>query len=105
MNNLVLLTAFVLVSSVCAMPLPQDLTLAEFRSLRDEEITSHKVKITPSYAQVNMHLDMDNIFSYIYRHTGVNICRSTFLLLYYRSDDREETTELVKSLALKDLFP
>jgi len=52
MNNLIILTAFVLISSVCAIPLPQDLTIAEFRSLRDEEIPSHKVFITPSYAQV-----------------------------------------------------
>ena len=80
MNNLVLLTAFVLVSSVCAMPLPQDLTLAEFRSLRDEEITSHKVKITPSYAQVNMHLDMDNIFSY---YTFIGIPVLTFVEAHF----------------------
>jgi hypothetical protein len=52
MNNLVILTAFVLVSSVCAIPLPQDLTIAEFRSLRDEETPSAKVFISPSYAQV-----------------------------------------------------
>ena len=64
MNNLVLLTAFVLVSSVCAIPLPQDLTIAEFRSLRDEETPSQKVQISSSYAQVNMHLDIGNVLSY-----------------------------------------
>jgi len=53
MNKFVLLSAlFVLVSSVCANPLPQDLTIAEFRSLRDEETPSAKVFISPSYTQV-----------------------------------------------------
>jgi len=52
MNNLVIVAAFVLVSYVCAIPLPQDLTIAEFRSLRDEKTPSRKVFISPSYAQV-----------------------------------------------------
>lgn len=53
MNKFILLSAlFAFVSSVCAIPLPQDLTIAEFRSLRDEETPSQKVFISPSYAQV-----------------------------------------------------
>lgn len=52
MNNLVLLTAFVLVASVCAIPLPQGLSESQFRSLRDEETPSAKVQISSSYAQV-----------------------------------------------------
>ena len=53
MNKFILLSAlFAFISSVCAIPLPQDLTIAEFRSLRDEETPSAKVFISPSYAQV-----------------------------------------------------
>jgi len=52
MNNLVILSAFALVSFVCAIPIRQDLTIAEFRSLRDENAPSRKVYITPSYTQV-----------------------------------------------------
>jgi len=53
MNKFILLSAlFAFISSICAIPLPQDLTIAEFRSLRDEETPSQKVFISPSYAQV-----------------------------------------------------
>ena len=56
MNSLILLCVIVAASSVCAMPGPQDLTIAEFRSLRDEETPTRKVFMSPSYAQVTLRL-------------------------------------------------
>jgi len=52
MNNLILLCVIVAASSVCAIPVPQDLTIAEFRSLRDENTPARQVFMSPSYAQV-----------------------------------------------------
>ena len=56
MNNLILLCVIVAASSVCAIPVPQDLTIAEFRSLRDENTPARQVFMSPSYAQVNLRL-------------------------------------------------
>jgi len=52
MNNLILLCVIVAASSVCAIPVPQDLTISEFRSLRDENTPTRQVFMSPSYAQV-----------------------------------------------------
>ena len=52
MNNLILLCVIVAASSVCAIPVPQDLSIAEFRSLRDENTPARQVFMSPSYAQV-----------------------------------------------------
>ena len=63
MNNLILLCVIVAASSVCAIPAPQDLTIAEFRSLRDEETPTRQVFMSPSYAQVTLRL-IKNMSSY-----------------------------------------
>merc|ERR1711936_136037 len=52
MNNLILLCVIVAASSVRAIPVPQDLSIAEFRSLRDENTPARQVFMSPSYAQV-----------------------------------------------------
>ena len=53
MKYFVVLSAFILASYVRAIPLPQGrLTEAEFRSLRDEEVTPQQVNIVSGYAQV-----------------------------------------------------
>merc|ERR1739844_197577 len=51
-NNLILLCVIVAASSVRAIPVPQDLSIAEFRSLRDENTPARQVFMSPSYAQV-----------------------------------------------------
>ena len=63
MNNLILLCVIFAASSVCAIPVPQDLTIAEFRSLRDEKTPTRQVFMSPSYAQVNLRLTK-NLSSY-----------------------------------------
>ena len=56
MNNLILLCVIVAASSVRAIPVPQDLSIAEFRSLRDENTPARQVFMSPSYAQVTLRL-------------------------------------------------
>lgn len=70
MNNLILLCVIVAASSVCAIPVPQDLSIAEFRSLRDENTPARQVFMSPSYAQVTLGLikkcvELFNIISHI----------------------------------------
>lgn len=52
MKYYIAILVFTLASFASAIPLPQGLTEAEFRSLRDEETPSRKVDIFSGYAQV-----------------------------------------------------
>ena len=101
MNKFILLSAlFAFISSVCAIPLPQDLTIAEFRSLRDEETPSQKVFISPSYAQV-----MNALFIFRSFQLKFVFIKEKYLygmLLYCRYEGKEEILEREKFSVLKD---
>ena len=55
MKYSIAILVFTLASFASAIPLPQGLTEAEFRSLRDEETPRSKVDIFSGYAQVKCH--------------------------------------------------
>ena len=89
MNNLILLCVIFAASSVCAIPVPQDLTIAEFRSLRDEKTPTRQVFMSPSYAQVNLRLTK-NLSSYYDRIITHYICHPIETHWYYHIQVRRQ---------------